>query len=150
QRTSMKRQQNNSARASALQVALSVILISAFAILLASSFEAAISPRQSAAATSTRSETPRSQAGQLSFADRVAYQRAIEDVYWRHRIWAKENQGAKPSLDAVMSQAQIEMKVGDYLRSSRALELNWQHPIATEELQAELDRIAQNTRQPET
>jgi hypothetical protein len=22
----------------------------------------------------------------LSFADRVAYQRAIEDVYWRHRI----------------------------------------------------------------
>ena len=26
----------------------------------------------------------------LSFADRVAYQRAIEDVYWRHRIWPKE------------------------------------------------------------
>jgi hypothetical protein len=25
----------------------------------------------------------------LSFADRVAYQRVIEDVYWRHRIWAK-------------------------------------------------------------
>ena len=27
----------------------------------------------------------------LTFADRVAYQRAIEDVYWRHRIWPKEN-----------------------------------------------------------
>jgi hypothetical protein len=25
----------------------------------------------------------------LSFAERVAYQRAIEDVYWRHRIWPK-------------------------------------------------------------
>jgi hypothetical protein len=23
----------------------------------------------------------------LSFAERVAYQRAIEGVYWRHRIW---------------------------------------------------------------
>ena len=23
----------------------------------------------------------------LSFAERVSYQRAIEDVYWRHRIW---------------------------------------------------------------
>ena len=27
----------------------------------------------------------------LTFAERVAYQRAIEDVYWRHRIWPKEN-----------------------------------------------------------
>src|SRR5438876_12211575 len=39
----------------------------------------------------------------LSFADRVAYQRAIEDVYWRHRIWQKERHDPKPSLDAVMS-----------------------------------------------
>ena len=27
----------------------------------------------------------------LSFAERVSYQRAIENVYWRHRIWPKEN-----------------------------------------------------------
>ena len=47
----------------------------------------------------------------LSFAERVAYQRAIEDVYWRHRIWPDTNPGPKPSLDAVMSQAQIEKKV---------------------------------------
>jgi hypothetical protein len=26
----------------------------------------------------------------LTFAERVAYQRAIEEVYWRHRIWPKE------------------------------------------------------------
>src|SRR5213080_5401353 len=49
----------------------------------------------------------------LSFADRVAYQRAIEDVYWRHRIWPKENPNPKSSLDAVMSQGQLEKKVGD-------------------------------------
>ena len=43
----------------------------------------------------------------LTFAERVAYQRAIEEVYWRHRIWPKERPDPKPSLDAVMSQAQI-------------------------------------------
>src|SRR4249919_3342757 len=47
----------------------------------------------------------------LSFAERVSYQRAIEDVYWRHRIWPKENSNPKPTLDAVMSQAQLERKV---------------------------------------
>src|SRR5712691_3459890 len=56
----------------------------------------------------------------LTFAQRVAYQRAIEEVYWRHRIWPKENLNPKPSLDAVMSQAQIEKKVQDYLRDSQA------------------------------
>ena len=60
-----------------------------------------------------------SQPRALSFAERVAYQRAIEDVYWRHRIWPRnggENSDPKPSLDAVMSQAQLEKKVEDYLQ----------------------------------
>jgi hypothetical protein len=26
----------------------------------------------------------------LTFAERVAYQRAIEEIYWRHRIWPKD------------------------------------------------------------
>ena len=58
-----------------------------------------------------------SQPRALSFAERVAYQRAIEDVYWRHRIWPKENPDPKPSLDAVMSQAQLENKVTGYLQT---------------------------------
>src|SRR5260370_29602875 len=29
----------------------------------------------------------------LTFADRVAYQRAIDEVYWQHRIWPKANAG---------------------------------------------------------
>ena len=61
----------------------------------------------------------------LTFADRVAYQRAIEEVYWRHRIWPTENAEPKPSLDAVMSQAQLETKVEDYLRNSQALDDYW-------------------------
>ena len=84
----------------------------------------------------------------LMFADRVAYQRAIEDVYWRHRIWPKENAGSKPPLDKVMSQAQIQEKVEDYLRNSQALEDYWQRPITPDQLQAEMERIASNTQQP--
>src|SRR5882762_9824485 len=85
----------------------------------------------------------------LTFEERVSYQRAIEDVYWRHRIWPKERPDPKLSLDAVMSQAQIEKKVADYLRNSQALDDHWQRPITAEQLQAEMDRMAQHTKQPE-
>jgi N-acetylneuraminic acid mutarotase len=85
----------------------------------------------------------------LTFEERVTYQHAIEEVYWRHRIWPKENSSAKPSLDAVMPQAQLERKVEDYLRKSQALEHYWQHLITAEQLQAEMDRIAKHTKQPD-
>src|SRR5438445_1026215 len=85
----------------------------------------------------------------LTLEERVSYQRAIEDVYWRHRIWPKERPDPKPSLDAVMSQAHLEGKVADYLRNSQALEDYWQRPITAEQLQAETDRMAQHTKQPE-
>src|SRR4029077_17036293 len=84
----------------------------------------------------------------LTFADRVAYQRTIEDIYWRHRIWPKANAGPKPPLDKVMSQTQIEKKVEDYLRNSQALEDYWQKPITPDQLQAEMERIASHTKQP--
>src|SRR5215472_8635685 len=58
----------------------------------------------------------------LTFADRVGYQRAIEEVYWQHRIWPKQNAKPKPSLDEAMS---------------------------AEQLQGEMDRMARNTKQPE-
>jgi N-acetylneuraminic acid mutarotase len=86
---------------------------------------------------------------QLSFEDRVAYQRAIEEVYWRHRIWPKERCDSKPSLDAVMSRAVIEEKVRGYLRDSELLKEEWQKPITPQQLQAEVDRMAQYSKQPE-
>ena len=79
----------------------------------------------------------------------MSYQRAIEEVYWHHRIWPKERPDPKPSLDALISQTQLEKKVKSYLRNSQALEDYWQRPITAEQLQAEMDRMAQNTRQPE-
>ena len=92
---------------------------------------------------------PHLAAGGLTFAERVAYQWAIEDVYWRHRIWPNMNSGPKPPLDAVMSQAQLERKVENYLRNSQELEDYWQTPITADQLQAEMERMASNTRQPE-
>jgi N-acetylneuraminic acid mutarotase len=85
----------------------------------------------------------------LTFAERVTYQRAIEDVYWRHRIWPKENLNPKPSLDAVMSHAQLENKVAGYLRDALVLEGYWRRPITAEDLQTEMDRMAENTKQPD-
>src|SRR6266446_1280200 len=93
--------------------------------------------------------TPKISQRTLTFQERVAYQRAIEDVYWRHRVWPKERTDPKPTLDSVMSQAQLEKKVTDYLRKSQALEDYWHRPITAEQLQAEMDRMAKNSRQPD-
>ena len=38
----------------------------------------------------------------LTLEQRVAYQRAIEEVYWRHRLWPEVNAGPKPTLDEVL------------------------------------------------
>jgi len=99
-------------------------------------------------ATRAISATASSPVRMLTFADRVAYQRVIEEVYWHHRIWPKGNPNPKPSLDAVISQAQLENKVADYLRDSLALRDHWQKAITAEQLQAEIDRMARDTKQP--
>ncbi len=85
----------------------------------------------------------------LTFAERVAYQRAIEEVYWRHRIWSKENRDPKPSLDAVMSPAQLEKRVENYLRKSQLVADQRGSAITASELQAEMDRMAQHTKEPD-
>ena len=81
----------------------------------------------------------------LTFADRVAYQSVIENVYWQHRIWPKERGDSKPSLDAVLSPAQIEKKVKDYLHNCQILWDNG-HQITAQQLQAEMERMAHYTK----
>src|SRR5437764_9896144 len=101
-------------RGSATALLLSCVIVAlCSAINLPEQAPKALPPQDNAAFGASRT---------LSFAERVAYQTAIEDVYWRHRIWPNTNSGPKPSLDAVMSQAQIENKVTDYLRDSQVLE----------------------------
>ncbi len=86
----------------------------------------------------------------LSLDERVAAQRKIEEVYWRHRIWPKDNPGRKPSLDTLMSAAVIRAKVVDDLRKSSELEIYWHRPITAAQLQAEIDRMGRGTRDPAT
>ena len=120
-------------------VAIAMLLLAAAAGLTSSGTLLAFSQRELSARVQRT----------LTLQERVSYQRAIEEVYWRHRIWPKERPDSKPSLDAVISQAQLEEKVKSYLRNSEALEDDWQRPITAEQLQTEMDRMAQNTRQPE-
>jgi N-acetylneuraminic acid mutarotase len=92
---------------------------------------------------------PTNQSNQtLSFAERVGYQRVIEEVYWRHRIWPEANPNPKPPLEQAMSHAEIEKKVEDYLRNSQLLQDYWQRPITADQLQGEMERMATHTKQP--
>src|SRR4030095_14982349 len=84
----------------------------------------------------------------LSVAYRGAYQREMEDFFWRHRIWPDTNAGPKPPLDQVMSQAQLEKKVTEYLRNSQVLEDDWQRPITADQLQSEMGRLGRQTQPP--
>jgi hypothetical protein len=55
----------------------------------------------------------------------LAAQRAVEEVYWKHRIWPAENPKPKPPLEAVMPLDAIRARVEDSLRLSNALEIYW-------------------------
>jgi hypothetical protein len=86
----------------------------------------------------------------LTFAERVAYQYAIEEVYWRHRIWPKENARPKPPIDAIVAHREIQQKVEDYLRRSQLVADQRGSPVTASELQAEMERVATHTRDPDT
>jgi N-acetylneuraminic acid mutarotase len=87
--------------------------------------------------------TPRA----LSVADRVAYQRRVEEVYWQHRIVAPGQ--PRVAFTEAVPEAVIRTKVEDTLRKSTALAQLWQSPVTSEQLQAEMERMAANTRQPD-
>ena len=85
----------------------------------------------------------------LTLEDRVRAQRAIEEVYWKHRIWPAENRGEKPPLEALLSEAQLRARVEGYLKESNAAEVIWGRPITSAQLQAEMERMAKETRAPD-
>ena len=89
-------------RSAAYTVFLSVAFITA-----SSASNSPNSWQRSAGTTGAYDTTAKgpSQPRAFSFAERVAFQRAIEDVYWRHRIWPKENPDPKPELDTVTRQS---------------------------------------------
>ena len=84
----------------------------------------------------------------LSFEERVEAQRAIEEVYWRHREWPAQNPTPKPPLSAALTESTLRDKVEDSLKKTSALEVYWSRPITLEQLQAEMDRMAARTQDP--
>jgi len=88
------------------------------------------------------------QARELSIQDRVDAQSAIEQVYWRHRIWPSQAPQPKPEFSVAMSEATIRDKVGDELARAAILEQRWQRSIGREQLQDELNRIAAESKDP--
>ena len=87
--------------------------------------------------------------GPLSFEDRVRYQRRIDEVYWRHRIWPAQNPAPKPALDEVLPDVVIRERVATYLDKSAALEVLWSRPLTGEQLLAELNRMVRDTKNPD-
>ena len=84
----------------------------------------------------------------VTLEERVAAQSAIERVYWSHRIWPVENAGAKPALETVMPASATLAKVLGYLGKSDALAEQWHRPISAPQLQAEVERMMRDTRNP--
>ncbi len=84
-----------------------------------------------------------------SVEQRVAAQRAIEQVYWQHREWSANNPASKPSLSEILPDAVLREKAQEAVRMSNALEIFWHERITGERLQAEMDRMARSTRRPE-
>jgi len=88
-------------------------------------------------------QTPEHLRRTLTFAERAADQYAIEEVYWRHRIWPRsggENPGPKPALATIVSRRQIEHKVEDYQHKSQLVADRRGWPISGSELQTEMER----------
>lgn len=85
----------------------------------------------------------------LTMAERATYLQAVEEVFWRHRIWPAENRGTRPALSNVVPGEVFAARAEESLRLSNAIETLWGEPITGEMLQAELNRMAAETRQPE-
>jgi hypothetical protein len=87
--------------------------------------------------------------GPLTFEERMKAQEAIERVYYSHRVWPKDNPTPKPSFKQRVSKGIIRKKVEDTIKKSILLDEYWKKPLTGEELQAEMDRIVRQTKDPE-
>ena len=75
--------------------------------------------------------------------------RSIAEVYWKHREWPSSNPQAKPALTAILSDAAIlaEWRKSEFKRE--LLASRWGVVVTGEMLQAEMRRIAKNTKDPQ-
>src|SRR5262245_33951897 len=81
----------------------------------------------------------------LTTQRRIKYQQVIETVYWRHRLWPKENKRQKPALDEILDEHIILQKALEPVEKSNVLQEVWGKRITHAELQAEMARMARQT-----
>ena len=79
----------------------------------------------------------------LTLNERILAQEKIERIYYNHRIWPQSNSDAKPIFELAVPRDLIERKVINSLKKSDELK------ISPAMLQAELNRIAKTTRDPQ-
>lgn len=79
----------------------------------------------------------------LTLNERILAQTKIERVYYNHRIWPQSNPDVKPIFELMVPRDLIEQKVISSLKKSDELKISGQM------LQAEMNRIAKTTRDPQ-
>ncbi len=84
--------------------------------------------------------------GGLGFEARVAGTRALEEVYWAHRTWPASNRAPKPQLRDVLPDAVVRAHVQETLDASVELEQRFGVRVTAALLQAEVERMARETR----
>lgn len=83
-----------------------------------------------------------------SLQQRTECQTTLEDLRWSHLSWPKENPQPKPERASMLSTEQIRAKVEHSLNQEAGLKQSYGLEITDAMLQAELDRMAENTRDP--
>ena len=83
----------------------------------------------------------------LTFAQRVECQRRIERIRWMHRTESVAGQH-RPFEETVPAEL-IRAKVETYLLQGEALARYWGRPLSAPQLQAEMERMARNTKAPD-
>jgi N-acetylneuraminic acid mutarotase len=89
---------------------------------------------------------PAASSGSPTAADDL---RVIEAVRWSHRMWPSANAGAKPALDQILPADTFVARADDNARRITALRTYWGRTLSEREVQAELDRMARDSRAPE-
>ena len=85
----------------------------------------------------------------LTLDERIACEKAIGAIYWKHNEWPKDNAQPKPSYDKIVPESKLKEKVENIIKESNALAQYWENSVTGAHLQAEMERIAKNTKQPE-
>ena len=85
----------------------------------------------------------------LTIDERADCRYDIEQVYWEAMDWPAVNEGPKPALDQVLSMAKVEEQIADALAGTVALQERWGLVVTPAMLQAEIDRMAAGSQNPE-